>query len=130
MTGLEIGLVAAGTALLVLAAARAALRRRRAATALRRALRDEEPGRRAAAVRVATAQGMRRWAGEMLHLAHTERDPVVVAELLEAVRRHQWEPAATRPLVELRLWAEERLAVEREFRPGPDRRTGTPAGPA
>jgi hypothetical protein len=104
---LEAGTVAvvAGATLLALAVVWRSLARWRGRRLLRSALASPDPAVRRASVEIAAAQGMRRHARALLALANSERDPSVRAVLAAAVRRHQWEPADIRPLVELRLWA-------------------------
>jgi hypothetical protein len=88
---------------------------------LRRALRDPSPARRVAAVEVATEQGLRRHAWQLMDVVGRERDRRVLDALVEAVLRNAWEPADRRPVQWLRLWAH----GERAARPAP-----APAAPA
>jgi len=72
------------------------------------ALSEDDPAARAAAVEVATIQGLTRHAGALLTLVRRETDTTVLDSLSEAVRRHVWEPGDNRKVVELRLWADRR----------------------
>lgn len=102
--------VAGGALLLVVAVLWRGRSRRRTGVGLTVALRDGDPARRAAAVRVATEQGLRAYAAVLAKLIDVERDPRVLAALAEGVLRNSWEPADRPAILRLRLWAHEAQA--------------------
>jgi hypothetical protein len=79
--------------------------RRLATRRLAAALRDPLAARRRAAIEVATEQGLRPFARQLLALVRREHDSDVVEGLVEAVLRNTWEPADSPSVQELRLWA-------------------------
>jgi carbamoyl-phosphate synthase large subunit len=99
-------LVIAGFTLVVAAVAWRAILLGWTARRLRIALTDRDPMQRAAAVEVATGQGLTRHAGALLDVVRNDDDPRVLAAVSEAVRRNVWEPGDSRKVVELRLWAD------------------------
>ena len=86
------------------------VRTRRARRTLDAALHDVDPLVRRVGVQVAGDGGLTTNAGRLLALSRTEQDPAVLADLVEVVVRNQWEPSDDARLVELRLWARNRLA--------------------
>ena len=62
----------------------------------RRALRDEDPQRRRAGVLVATEQGLRANAALLAAHLDRERDPAVLAALVDGVLRHRGSPPTSR----------------------------------
>jgi hypothetical protein len=84
--------------------------RRRVRARIARTLRDPDPTRRGAAVRVATEQGLRTYARLLVARAAVETDPEVRATLVDAVLRTAWEPADLPAILDLRLWAHEERA--------------------
>ncbi len=105
--------LAAGLALLIVSALWRSLaranRRNRARATLRAALVDPDPMARLAAVHVAVQQGIAPVAASLLEATRTEQHPAVLAGIMDAVARHQWEPSLEPELVDLRLWAQRRL---------------------
>jgi hypothetical protein len=98
---------------------------------LRRALRDPSPARRRAAVEVATEQGLRRHAWQLMDLVGHERDRRVLDALVDAVLRNAWEPADRRPVQWLRLWAHgERAARPKPAEPARPSAPAPPPAPA
>ena len=101
----ELTALVVGVVLLAGALGWRAVARRRAAAGIRRALLDDEPERRRAAVFLAADRGIGRFADLLLERARQERSRLVRDALVEVVARSQWEPADRPELVELRLWA-------------------------
>jgi hypothetical protein len=77
-----------------------------------RALADPQEAVRAAAVDVAAAGSVSRFARVLWEQAQTETSAAVLGRIVEAVVRNQWEPAENSALVRLRLWAQQRLELE------------------
>lgn len=100
---------ACGAALLTAALVRRGVLRRSVVRRLESALRDPDPAVRAAAVQTAGEGGVGRNAGLLLAATEREADIWVRQVIAQTVQRHQWEPAATRALVELRIWAKREL---------------------
>jgi hypothetical protein len=84
--------------------------RRRTRRTVVRGLADPDEGRRIAMIAAITAQGLGANAAALDRLARRENSPAVRQALALAVARNQWEPAADRRLVALRVWAHEELA--------------------
>jgi len=93
--------------------------RRRTRRAVARGLADPDEGRRIAMIATITAQGVGAYAEPLLRLARRENEPAVRTALALAVARNQWEPAADRRLVALRVWAHEELHRRTEAAPAP-----------
>jgi carbamoyl-phosphate synthase large subunit len=68
-------------------------------------LNSADPATRITGVTLAGEFGLGATAGAILRLARTEADGEVLAAICDLVARNQWEPASSRRLVELRLWA-------------------------
>ncbi len=101
--------LAVGGGLVALAALHSALTRRAVRHRLRAALAHAEPSTRVAAVQTAGENGVGRNARILLAAAGTEADIWVRQVLAQTVTRHRWEPASTRALVDLRIWAKQEL---------------------
>lgn len=118
VAGVTSGRVVIAIALIVLLAASAAwlvqewVERYR----LRRALASADPEVRIDAIRRAAQRDLAASAADLLRLARSERDDEVIAALLEAVARRQWEPASTAKLVALRLWVRSYVNAHEELR--------------
>lgn len=68
-------------------------------------LASAEAAERVAGVALAGELGLSTTAAPVLRLARTETDADVLQAICDLVAHHQWEPASSRKLVELRLWA-------------------------
>ena len=64
-----------------------------------------DPVTRAGTLMIVAAEGLDRFASDLLHMAKTERHPAVLAALAEVVNRTQAMPARSPDLISLRLWA-------------------------
>jgi hypothetical protein len=109
-----------GLGLLASAAVWRGMARRRTTATVRGALRNPDPRLRQAAFVVAGQLGLSPYVDLLLEHTHRERDPATALALAEVVARNQWEPADDSRLVELRLWAQQRLAhqaAHQEFPP-------------
>jgi hypothetical protein len=115
-------LAAAGGLLIVIAIAWRLASAWRARRSLKRFLASPDPEVRRAALAVATTQGLRRNARLLLGRAKVEEDAAVRMALAAAVRRHRWEPADTRQIVELRLWANRQPRSQGELEASAPRR--------
>jgi len=97
--------VIAGMALLVTVVLRMLYSRWRVRRTLAVALRHPDPRVRAAAVRSAAENSVARHVSLLATLAETETHAGVIRVLAETICEHQWEPATSRTMVELRMWA-------------------------
>ncbi|MFL6136381.1 MAG: ATP-grasp domain-containing protein [Frankiaceae bacterium] len=84
---------------------------------IRQTLTDTDPEVRRHGIELATDRGLGWSADMLLDLAVTEQDPAVLAALVHAVARRQWEPASSARIVELRLWAKAYVDAHQELRP-------------
>jgi carbamoyl-phosphate synthase large subunit len=128
MTVADLTLLAVGAALLAGALAwrfAAALAVRRS---IRRTLTSRDPGVRRHGIDLATDRGLASCADALLDLARVETDPTVLATLVHAVARRQWEPASTPRIVELRLWAKAYVDSHEELRAGYESALEPPSG--
>lgn len=105
----EVGIAAAGAALLGAAAAWRMTARRSARSAVASAVVSQNPASRLAALRIIAAEGLGPYADLLRERAAVERDPDVRRVLAEVIARSQWEPSGDEALVELRLWAHRQL---------------------
>jgi carbamoyl-phosphate synthase large subunit len=105
----EVGIAAAGAALLGAAVTWRTTARRGARTAIASALVSSNPASRMAALRTVAAEGIGPFAQILRQRAGVERDPEVRRLLAEVIAQSQWEPSADEALVELRLWAHREL---------------------
>ena len=64
-----------------------------------------DPATRAGALAILVAEGIERFASDLLRMSQTETDPAVLNALAEVVSRTQAMPARTPDLITLRLWA-------------------------
>jgi carbamoyl-phosphate synthase large subunit len=101
--------LAAGVALLVVAAYWQSAVRRRSQSFLQRALSDDDPTHRVAALDVLAARGVERHVPLLLERIHNERDETVLRALAETVARNQWLPVDRADVAELRMWAARHL---------------------
>lgn len=108
----EVGVAAAGAALIGAAVAWRATARRGARQATETALVSPVPSVRAAALRMVAAEGIGQYVAVLRQRAGLERDPEVRRLLAEVIAQSQWEPSSDEALVELRLWAHRELATE------------------
>ncbi len=81
------------------------LRFSRVRQGIRQGLASSDPTMRIAAVKQAVEVGLAATAPMVLRTVRVETDPDVLAAIVESVAGHQWEPASTAAIVELRLWA-------------------------
>ena len=109
-------LVLVGLALLAMAAAWRAVRLARVRRGVRAGLTHDDAAVRTAAVRQAAELGLATTAPSLLRAVRAEKDPAVLAAVIETVAGRQWEPASTGPIVELRLWARAYLDTHPELR--------------
>jgi hypothetical protein len=103
-------LLASGLGLVISAAIWRVTARRTAVATVRWGLLNQDPAVRRAALVIAGQQGLFRYADPLLELARREIDPAISIALAEVVARNEWEPADDPKLIELRLWAQSRLA--------------------
>jgi hypothetical protein len=97
--------VAAGVALLTAGILRMLYLRSRVGRTLATALRHPDPRVRAAAVRSAAENSVARHVHLLATVAQTETHAGVVRVLAQTICEHRWEPATSRTMVELRMWA-------------------------
>jgi carbamoyl-phosphate synthase large subunit len=109
-------LLLVGLALLAMAAAWRTVRLARVRSGVRAGLTAEDPAVRSAAVRQAAELGLAATAPSLLRAVRAEKDPAVLAAVIETVAGRQWEPASTGSIVELRLWARAYLDTHPELR--------------
>ncbi|MCL6537216.1 MAG: ATP-grasp domain-containing protein [Acidothermus sp.] len=102
--------LALGVALIAAGVAWRMIRSARVRQGIRRGLADPDPAVRIAAVRQAAEIGLASTAPALLRAVRTETDPAVRAAVVDCVAAHQWEPASTAAIVELRLWAKAYVA--------------------
>jgi carbamoyl-phosphate synthase large subunit len=74
-----------------------------------RALLDSDEATRAAAIEVAGSGGIAHFAGVLLSRTREEPSQAVRDRIVDVVVKNQWEPASSREIVELRLWAQRQL---------------------
>jgi carbamoyl-phosphate synthase large subunit len=94
-----------GVALIAAGFAWRSVRYARVRRGIRVSLADAEPAIRVAAVRQAAELGLATTAPALLRAVRVEKDPTVLAVVIESVASRQWEPASSAAIVELRLWA-------------------------
>ncbi len=109
-------LVLVGLALLAMAVAWRTVRLARVRRGVRAGLAHDDPAVRAAAVLQAAELGLAATAPSLLRAVRAEKDPAVLAAVIETVAGRQWEPASTGSIVELRLWARAYLDTHPELR--------------
>ncbi|MGH8892701.1 MAG: ATP-grasp domain-containing protein [Actinomycetes bacterium] len=112
-----------GLGLLVVATAWRVVRLTRVRRGVTGGLTDVDPAVRVAAVRQAAELGLATTAPALLRAVRAEKDPEVVATVIETVAGRQWEPASTSAVVQLRLWVRAYLDTHPELR---SRRAGAP----
>ncbi len=112
---IDVGLAAAGAALLGAAVAWRMTARRSARSAVASALVSPKASSRLAALRIVAAEGLAPYSDILRQRAGVERDPAVRRALAEVIARSQWEPSGDEALVELRLWAYRQLEGEEEI---------------
>ena len=109
-------LVLVGLALLAMAVAWRTIRLARVRRGVRAGLAHDDAAVRSAAVRQAAELGLAATAPSLLRAVRAEKDPAVLASVIETVAGRQWEPASTGSIVELRLWARAYLDTHPELR--------------
>ncbi len=114
----DIGIAAAGAALLGAAVAWRTTARRGARSAMAHALVSPSPSARMAALRMVAAEGVAPFSHLLKERAAVEADPEVQHLLAEVIAQSQWEPSADEVLVELRLWAHRELEAATAANPG------------
>jgi carbamoyl-phosphate synthase large subunit len=119
-------LLSIGCALLAAALAWRTVRLFRIRRGVLAALTSDEPATRVAAVQEAGELGLATTAPALLRTVRAEQDPAVLAAVLRVVAGHQWEPASTGRVVELRLWAKAYAEAHPELRRAP---SGAPLQP-
>src|SRR5579875_46406 len=97
---------------------------------IRSGLADPDPAVRIAAVRQAAELGLASTAPALLRAVRVETDPAVRAAVVECVAAHQWEPASTAAIVELRLWAKAYVGARPDLARSPVRSAPLLAGVA
>lgn len=113
----EVGIAAAGAAMIGAAVAWRATARRGARSAVEAALVSPKSASRLAALRIIAAEGIAPYADALRDRVGVERDPEVRQALAEVIAQSQWEPAGDESLVELRLWAHRQLGSEQPAAP-------------
>ncbi|HLI44449.1 MAG TPA: ATP-grasp domain-containing protein [Acidimicrobiales bacterium] len=134
----EVGIAAAGAALVGAAVAWRTTARRGARAAIASALVSPNPSSRMAALRTLAAEGIAPFTQLLHQRVSAEKDPEVRRLLAEVIAQSQWEPSSDEALAELRLWAHRELerADEGALRGGAGRGAaessppGPPAGDA
>jgi carbamoyl-phosphate synthase large subunit len=109
-------LVLVGLTLLAMAVGWRAVRLVRVRRGVRGGLTHDDAAVRTAAVQQAAELGLATTAPSLLRAVRAEKDPAVLAAVIETVAGRQWEPASTGSIVELRLWARAYLDTHPELR--------------
>ena len=73
-------------------------------------LSSADPATRAGTLTLVVAEGIEHFAPALRYMSETEKDPLVLTALMEAVNRTQVMPARSPELISLRLWAASRQA--------------------
>jgi carbamoyl-phosphate synthase large subunit len=98
-------LVAVGCLLIALGVGWRVIVTRRIRRRIMSLLGSADPATRAGGLAVLVAEGIERFAADLLRMSQTETDPAVLNALAEVVSRTQAMPARTPDLITLRLWA-------------------------